>query len=515
MKKENWNYELHFNGVDFGKYIEGKGYEHFVEKRYFDTLHDAFNSLVQTDINKFDKGINNIDGSREHYSYAEITAPGEGEPLVRVVKIPIDDAVDASPMAGIYLNFDGRMDIDTFEKQSGFKFDNFSLYDRDVPFLMLGKYMYGDDGLELIRDQAFEDMQRNIQIRNSLGNYEVEWSFKIEITTRHFEDDLTFLDKHNTRKDGPLVSYKSFHYTHPADAFDDLIRLDMYALNEKTAFNKGLGHHIESAVVSTIGNKEIVSLESITEVLNESRQYENGIYLKFYDPILEFEKLAEVNLGSLDNYNKLIQYQQILRYTTDRNDLLITPGYCKLIREAGRHENADLIINQYPAIAPYVLKIEWDFSTKEPVDRLSSIVRHGQLPFVSYEEALKSLCELDDRSFSLPQSRHLGHPLYIKHAAIYDTADDKPIISKFMAEGTEKDLPGGVYIKLNGEKTTVETLHETLRQLPSIQQQSDFHFMVSQPFKAAGKTLHVRQEDSGATKTIRKSFPWYGKGHSL
>ena len=514
MKRENWNYELHFTGIDFANHTPETGYEHFVEKRYFETLHDAFNSLAQTDINQFDRNTFNVDGSSKHYSYAEITTPGAGEPLIRVIKIPIDDAPDAMPVAGIYLNFDMGMDIATFEHQSGFNFSNFGLYDRDNPFLLLGKFAYDDEGLKLIPDPAFSEMQGNIQVSNDIRAYDVEWAYKTEIITRHFEDDLTFLHKHNTRRDGPLVSYEFFHYAHLDNAFDDLIRLDMYALDEKTAFNKGLGHHIESAVTSTIAGKDIVSLESITESTKESRRYENGIYLKFFEEVYEFEKLAQVNLSSLDNYNKLIPYQQILRFTTDRNDLLLTSGYCKLIREAGL-ENADSIINQYPAIAPYVLKIEWGFYKQEPVAGLSSIVRHGELPFVSYNEALRALCDLDDRSFNLQQSRHLGHPLYIKHAAIYDTADNKPIISKFIAQGNDNDLPGGVYIKLNGEKTTVETLHETLRQLPSIQQQSDFHFLVSQPIKASGKSLHIRQEDSEATKTIRKTFPWYKKGHSL
>jgi hypothetical protein len=514
MKKENWNYELHFSGIDLANYTPEKGDEHFVEKRYFESLHDAFSSLAQTDINQFDKNTYNIDGSSVQYSIAEITTPGADEPLVRIIKIPIDDAPDAMPLAGIYLKFEEGMNMDTFEQKSGFKFDNFTLFDREMPFVMLGKFAYDDEGLKLIPDPAFSEMQKNIQASNYKHAYHEEWAYRTEIVSRHFADDMTFLNKHNSRKDGPLVSYESFHYTNPADAFDDLIRLNMYALNEKTANNKGLGYHIDRAVISAIGNIEIVSLESITEMANESRQYENGIYLKFYGPIWEFEKLADVNLGCLDNYNKLVPYQQILRYTTDRNDLLLTSGYCKLIREAGLQENADLIIDQYPAIAPYVLKIEWDFSNQESVAGLSSVVRHGRLPFVSYEEALKSLCDLDDRSFNLPQSRHLGHPLYIKHAAIYDTTDDKPIISKFMAQG-DNDLPGGVYIKLYGDKTTVETLHETLRQLPSIQHQSDFHFLVSQPIKASGKALHVSQEDSEATKTIRKAFPWYKKGHSL
>lgn len=515
MKKKKWNYVLHFNGIDFANYTPERGDERFVDKRYFETLHDAFNSLVQTDINQFDKNTYNMDGSSKYYSFAEITAQGSGEPLVRVVKRSIDDAPEAMPVAGIYLNFDPEMDMRDFERQSGFDFKNFGFYDPDIPFLLLAKYAYDDEGLKLMPDLALNDIKDKLQVSNHKRAYDIgEWAYTAQVRTRHFQDDLTFSLKHNTQKDGPLVSYETFHYHHPADAFDDLIRLNMYALNEKTAFNKGLGNHIEQAVISNFADIEIVSLESITEIASESRRYENGIYLKFFLPIEEFEKLADVNLSSLDNYNKLSQYQQILRYTTDRNDLLLTSGYCKLIREAGL-ENADSIINQYPSISPYVLRIEWDFSKQEPVASLSSVVRHGELPFVSYEEALRSLCDLDDRSFNLQQCRHLGHPLYIKHAAIYDTADNKPIISKFMAQGNESDLPGGVYIKLNGEKTTVETLHETLRQLPSIQQQSDFHFMVSQPMKASAKSLQVRTEDSETTRTIRKTFPWYKKGQSL
>src|SRR5687768_6914031 len=103
MEKENWNYKLHFSGIDLANYTPEKGDEHFVEIRYFESLHDAFSSLAQTDINQFDKNTYNIDGSSVQYSIAEITTPGADEPLIRIIKIPIDDAPDAMPLAGIYL----------------------------------------------------------------------------------------------------------------------------------------------------------------------------------------------------------------------------------------------------------------------------------------------------------------------------------------------------------------------------------------------------------------------------
>src|SRR4051812_505380 len=123
MKKENWEYELFFKGTDYAKHNQDKGYESFVESRYFQSLHDAFNSLIQTDIRQFDRNTLESDVIPRCYDYAEIRVPGEENPLLRMVQIPINDAPDAQPVAGIYINLE--MDLGAFEHQSGFNFVNF------------------------------------------------------------------------------------------------------------------------------------------------------------------------------------------------------------------------------------------------------------------------------------------------------------------------------------------------------------------------------------------------------
>jgi hypothetical protein len=502
MNKENWEYELFFKGTDYAKHNENKGYESFVESRYFQSLHDAFNSLIQTDIRQFDRNTLESDVIPRCYHFAEIKVPGEENPLLRMVQIPINDAPDAQPVAGVYINLE--MDIGAFEHQSGFNFANFAAFDPDVPFILLGKYAYGDDGLKIIFDPGFEEMQANIDISQSVGDYGVDWHCKTHIKTSHYEDDLTVQISHNYHKRGALVRDEIFHYTELRDAFKDLLEINMLALNEKTAFDEGLGHCIEEAVILNVRNQQLVALESMTEMKDDERLHENGIYLRFHMPLDNFEKMAGVDLSALDNYRMLAPNQQILQYTADGQELLSTNGYFQLLRSAG-FEDAAEIMSRYPTTVPYALQIEWDYSKEESVPELSPVISRREKLFVSLDEAFRSLQDLDDRLFSKDQALQMGHPLYIKYAAVHDTSDNKQIMSKFLVHGADNNLPNGVYIKLNGEKTTVETLHATLQQMPNIDQRGDFHFLVSRPVIDTRQRLQPRQ----------KKVPWNRPGRSI
>lgn len=502
MKKEEWEYELFFKGTDYAKHNVGKGYESFIESRYFNSLHDAFNSLIQTDIRQFDRNTI-VDGVGSRcYDYAEIKVPGNENPMLRMVQIPINDAPDAQPVAGVYINLE--IDIGAFEHQSGFNFVNFSTFDPGVPFILLGKYAYDDNGLKLIPDPAFEEMQENIDISQAVGDYGVDWHCKLHIKTSHFEDELTDLTDHNYRKIGALVSDEIYHYAELKDAFNDLIVLNMLALNEKIAFDEGLGHCIDEAAILNVKNQQLLSLDSITEIKDGERLHENGIYLKFYMPVDNFEKMAGIDLSGLDNYRTLAPYQQIFEFTADGQELLSTNGYFQLLHNTG-FENAGEIMSCYQTTVPYALRIEWDYCKEESVPELSPTISHREKRFASFDEAFKSLHDLDDRLFNKDQALQLGHPLYIKYAAVHDTADEKPIMSKFLVQGSDNNLPNGVYVKLNGEKTTVDTLHTILQQMPNIDQRGDFHFFVSRPVVDTRASMEARQ----------KRTPWNRKGHSL
>lgn len=501
MFKDNFHFSLSLYGEDLTKTVQ-PARRRISEHHYLKTLQEAFIALLTIDIRQFD--FNTISPNVPPYlfSTAEIKSVAEQGTLLDIIGISISDSPDAQPPPGIYLRFED-MDIIEFQHKTGIDLSRFSSYDEGSPFLMLGRFKF-DEQFELILDPEVQRMQAQIKQNGGLdANHAPTWNYKLYTRTLHYEDDLTAARLHNGIKNGALPSNDFYYYKDLGNAFMGMLRQDCYTLDPNLAFDRGLGCHLQKVLLTDNKEHSLVELSLVDQIKSPGGGMLNGVYSIFYIDIPQFEKRSGFQLDAFKQNDQYPAYQQLLAYTADRKELIGLDCYHGLFKECNIVSPEDLLSkNRYLLHAPFYLQLEWERSSDSQASSIHFLIPNELRQYMSAEVALQTLLDIDNQLFYREREAILGQSFFITYAGVYDAADAKPIWSKFLSQPNDKNLPNGVFVRLHEEKTTMETIEITLRNISSVAHADGLCFLAYKPDQQAkqpGKDIGEQPPFPGRT----------------
>lgn len=442
MKHNTFNYILEIIGHDNriqrdpeGNYVPPVA---FKEVNYFNTLRDAVESLLLTDIRKFEEMSNEAKKDR-YCEYASITATSNNQPLVEIIRLSFKDVPDGSPPAGIYMNFVDSTTKD-FEQLSGYSFSQFEGYDPESPFLLLASYSY-DHGFKISADQALKDWVNSLEYYELAPQfYDNDWNYKVDIVQ-------------NSTAAQAFQETTSYHYPDLPAALHQLLCTDINQMDKHHKEGAGTENWISEARIVKRGSGKLAEFVAVKNANTLEKVSEPGIHLKCYIPIKDLEKESGIDLSGLGNYDQDDNYLLVANYSRDYDSLLPHPGYINLLKFMDKESH-----KQFDDQTPYILGITWE-ATQHPNEIKSDPQQQlQQIACSSLDQALGSMRELDERLFDTKQALRLHYPLYIKQADIKDSRNNTIVVTKFQVPQESEQQRSGIYLKVNEDNLPVEML---------------------------------------------------------
>lgn len=410
----------------------------FKETNYFNTLRDAVESLLLTDIRKFEE-MSEEASKDKCCEYASITATSNNQPIVEIIRLSFRDTPDGSPPAGIYMNF---VDSATknFEQLSGYSFSRFEAYDPESPFLMLASYSY-DRGFKISVDQALKDWVNSLEYYELAPQfYDKDWNYKVDIVQ-------------NSIAVQAFRETTSYHYPNLPETLHQLLHTDINQMNKHLTEGTGTENWISEARIVKRGGGKLAEFVAVKNDNTLEKVSEPGIHLKCYIPIKNLEKESGIDLSRLGNYDQDDNYLLVANYSRDYNSLLPHPGYLNLLKFTDKENR-----KQFDDQTPYILGITWE-ATQHPNEIKSDPQQQlQQIACSSLDQALSSMRELDERLFDTEQALRLHYPLYIKQADIKDARNNTIVVTKFQVRQKDDQRPAAMYMSVNEQHASEETL---------------------------------------------------------
>jgi hypothetical protein len=457
MEKHKWNFILQTKGNDWSQKTMQEGYMKpmlVYDTMYFKELNDAFAALAKCDLAELDStAIHRSDYAGRHYNVMQIVDGYSNEILFDIARITIDDAVAKNIPAGIYISF--VMEPELFEIETGFKMPQESFVSGTY-LLPLAKYTY-DTSLTLTPVSMPEPISNFIQTAG--------WHYKNQI--EEYFHGIPPSDQHSR------VFNHTYHYEGMYEAFRDFIRTKPDRLDSFLSLSNNFHEkYIHSVGIFKRDNTAILSLACVRDESFPERVYDPGIHIHFNTPIQECEKLLGIEIIPHMHYDLEERYQLIYNYTRDYETFIPTKGFENLLKQtAGKQPS---VVEKQK---PYVLEIEW-ISLKPLTVSESPKDYQKERSYGYITDAIMSLLDIENTLFDKSRAHEANAPLYIRHATIFDAADGKEIMSKFMANTNNAYVPNGIYVRLNGEKTTIEVLQAAQLCIPEIRKSDSMYFLV-------------------------------------
>lgn len=438
-----FNYILEITGQDNRIHSDVNGktvpYMEFKETNYFSTLGEAVESLLLTDIRKFERQSGETDNDR-YYEHAAIRKIEDKESLLEIMRFSFEDTPEGIPAAGIYMRFCDST-TEKFEQLANYDLSGFSAYYPTSSFLQLASYAY-DKGFKIYVDEDLTDRINNLDSYEQSLIYDDVWSFKVGITRNRI--DLPSLQE--------ICNY---HYPSLQEAFVHLLDTEITDMDRDVAEGLNKKSWINDAYLRERGTIKLVELIAVKDAASGETVAEPGIHLKFHTSIADIEGESGIGLAQLGHYGQDNKYLLVANYYKDFGKLLPHPGYLSLLASV----NAEKTLRQPQGEqVPYQLRITW-VSTQN----LNGSINYPQqqvtqIACTSFEEALFSMKKLGEHSFDERRAFYLRSPFYVKQADIIDAENNTTVISKFHVREDNKQIPSGIYIKVNEGYVSVEML---------------------------------------------------------
>lgn len=462
MERHKWNFILQAKGYDWSQRIIQDDVNKPIsihEYRYFKDLGEAFAELINWDLFELDPAAQyNLINPVRHFNTVQIVDAYSNAVLLEVSQITIDNAASKNIPAGVYVNF--VMGPVAFESETGVQTPS-DIFAPGTYLVCIASYSY-DGTLKLNPSAAITNLDKAID-----ATIQNDWQYKMEV--KEYYHGIPPSDQH-TR-----VFNHTYHYDNMYEAFRDLIRTRPDKLDSFLSLSDKYGDkYIHSAGLFTRANNEVVSLACVRDQNFPDRVYDPGIHLRFGASIQKCEKLLGIDLTPDMHYELEERYQLIYNYTRDFQSFIPTIGFERLLKKTAGMRPPDV----QAQLNPYAIQITWQptaVNTSGAELPKDSQKAHA---YGTIDEAIKALLDIDNELFDMPGIRSKKVDFYIESATIYDTADGKEIVSKFMANTGNPALPNGIYIRLNEEKTTIELLRAAWLYLPDFKKANSLSFLV-------------------------------------
>lgn len=464
MDDNIFKYMLEITGLDNRIHSDANGnfipHMEFKETNYFLTLCETVESLLLTDIRKFERQSGETDSDR-YCEYAAIRAIEAKEPLLEIFRLSFEATLKGSPAAGIYMHFCDST-TEKFERLTGYDLSGFSAYDPNSPFLQLASYAY-DKGFKIFIDEALSNWVHGLKYYELGPEFPEEWNYKTSVIQTSL----------GASQSNEITNY---HYQNLSDAVSQLLQIEITRLDQQLARKSESKSWISKADITKRGKDKLV--EFVTAKDNSSREVvsEQGIYLKLYLPIKELEQESGIDLSRLGIYNHDDKHLLVANYDKYHTKLLPYPGYPPLLTSI---DNDHMLHKHAGEKEPYLLQITWELTQYANGD--DSLFKQQQvknIPCSSVDEALSGMKELDIRFFDEHQAYRQHYPLYVKQADIIDSSNSTVIVSKFQVKEEGEQLPVGIYMKLNENYVSMELL-KLLRSHLTETQGNSHHLLIT------------------------------------
>lgn len=392
MDDNIFNYMLEITGQDNRIHSDANGnfipHMEFKETNYFLTLCEAVESLLLTDIRKFERQSGETDNDR-YCEYAAIRAIEDKEPLLEIFRLSFEATLKGSPAAGIYMHFCDST-TEKFERLTGYDFSGFSAYDPNSPFLQLASYAY-DKGFKISVDEELTDRANSLKSYEQSSIHEDEWNFKVSITRNNLGSTA-------------LQEITNYHYPWLQDTFIHLLGTDINEMDKQIAERLNKKSWIADAHLSERGTIKLLEFITAKDHRSGETVAESGIHLKFHTSIENIEGESGIGLAQLGNYGQNDKYLLVANYYKDFNKLLAHPGYLSLLARINTKQPLHQPSSEQK---PYQLQVTW-----ASAQNLNEDINYPQQQITpiacsSLEEALFSMKKLGER-FSM-SSRHIAN----------------------------------------------------------------------------------------------------------
>lgn len=400
-----------------------------IERRYFDTIHEAMISLMGIPLNRYlspDISLGEPELSRVLLLEKK---PGSEYQIASTFILPIQDALDAGPSAGLYLhNNDERGTEDSIgllETWIGASFYQFRNYDHDMPMVQLARLVY-DDSQKLIADPAMDHMIGQLQ-----KNVKVPWQYELRI----IDTD-------------EAVPVHRFHHVGMPGAFDQLIGLK-YFDNAVSDPKYRWETETPDLMISERSGVPILTL-SVDSKTNEENQ---PVSLQFSGGMARLEAIAGVSLSSFAGYSHDGSELPIgsIRVTDHIFDPV--PAFAAL-----QNPNSLQQI-QLPESAPFTLSLQYrQLKSLEQKDAVTAATFKTST-FAELKDAVAALRKINLESFDVAHAVKWSKQEYLHEATIHHTTENYKIASMFSVRRGQPHVPAGVYLDVYHEQLSTDTLH--------------------------------------------------------
>ncbi|PUZ28577.1 hypothetical protein DCC81_03595 [Chitinophaga parva] len=400
-----------------------------IERRYFDTIHEAMISLLGIPLNRYlspDLSLGEPELSR--VLVLEKT-PGSEYQIASTFILPIEDVLNDGPSAGLYLHHNddrGAEDsIGSLENRIGASFYQFRHYDHDMPMVQLARLVY-DDSQKIIADHALEPMIE--QLQNSV---QVPWQYELRI----LDTDAA-------------ISVHRFHHAGMPAAFDQLIGLKYF---DSAASDPKYRWETETPdlMISERSGVPIVTVSVDSKTSEDHRP----VSLLVIGGLARLEAIAGVNLSTFAGYGH--DGFELPIGSIRGTDHVFTP----VPAFAALQDPKSLQQVQLPENAPFTLSLEYrELKSLEQKDAVTAAT-FKTYTFADLKDAVAALRKIDLESFDVTHAVKWSKKEYLHQATLYHSTERYEVASMFSVLRDQPHVPAGTYLKINPDHLSTDTLH--------------------------------------------------------
>ncbi|NII26169.1 hypothetical protein HB364_13835 [Pseudoflavitalea sp. X16] len=428
------DYHLTFKGAFMQASSAG---EHlYVQRHYFDNLFEPVKKLLSTDPLLFDdKCADNEYEIVHHYAY--INRPGTQE-LISINVMPINDALDGMPTAGIYLHMEE--DIQNLERDTGIGLHNAHFYDEGLPFLLLAEYVY-NRGLRLVPDEGIVELARNLQDQHYNGKQQPNSPYVLTVA---YDFNLETAAK-------PAVStaWDKYHYQLLEQAIFKLVTTDLHLFGDPR-HRVDAPYSITSAEICDSQQRPMASLQLAPANVEGHAQMHLVIEGAMADlaPAI-YQAMTLLFTGHLDvqrppmalhipvaHYNREGQY---LPHPVNQQEILTFLSSAMTERISRKIASDHSPISTTSAGGSYHINLEWS-EPAPPTNASTTSIHQPDL-----DVAHRYLQQMHPQLFL--HTNPGGPQRYIVRASLVDSDTDQPIVSRFYHPASDPVLAAGFYLQ--------------------------------------------------------------------
>lgn len=403
------------------------------ERRHFHNLHEALINLLQIPADRYWEAPDARDGKRISTVLLLEQRQGEEQEIGYTFQLPMADALDIGPSAGVYFQNTGIGDDDNITALEGVLGANFNAlrsYDPGLPMVQLARFVY-DDGLSLITDPALKEVIDDLQRMSP-----EPWLYQLKV------------------RDGsnPISGNLYYHSTLPA-AFDHLISLPYFTPEPNGYPGSFLEHYPTIEIYAGDSVRELSIPLFAKQQSHDLSQTMLKVEMEVTGGLGRFETIAGVNLSEFDGYRFGGSLLALGNINTHDDTFIPVPAFTELQQGTG-----PLGPPRETVASAYTLQLEYRPANWPVHGPAINSPEFATQTYPDLSAAVAAMHNLQPEAFDAAAAVKNEKDKFLHEATIYHTADKYEVATMFRIARSLQHVPAGVYVKVNAENLSAETL---------------------------------------------------------